>query len=114
MNEINNTHLRKGEVLFEYLDSQERYWSHWTELSSKERKYPHITYSTIINPMYELNQKFPELPFVEKSGPLILQCEHNYAEMKNALNTSYNQFKEYSNQYKNSREKILSNVAKIV
>lgn len=114
LNEINNNLPRKDECLIEYLDSQERYWSHWTKLPLKERKYPHITYSTIINPMYKLNQKFPELPFVEQSGPLILQCEHNYAEMKNALEYSYNQFKGYSSQYKKSREKILSNIETIL
>lgn len=63
--------------------------------------------------MYLLNQKFPDLPFVEQSGPLILRCEHAYAEMKNTLEVSYNQFKGYSRQYKKSREDILSNIALI-
>jgi hypothetical protein len=114
LNKINGTKTpNNNSDLINYLEAQEKIWNDWHELKEGEREFSHITYEKIINPIFKLNQRFPEVEIAHNSSKFILKCEHAYAEMKNVLENYNSRFKGFAFQYEKSRNALLEEILKI-
>lgn len=114
LNKVNGTTIPVNKPdLIEYLDTQEKIWNRWHNMDEDKRTPSDITYTTIVNPIFKLNQKLPEVEYAHQSSKFILTCEHSYAEMLAVLKTYNSKFEGYYLSYGKSKNELLKNIGEI-
>lgn len=91
-------HQDTNSKLHEYLDSLDEIWFAWQELGEK-RTFHFYSYNKLVLPMLELNRKYSDLITTLKSSTLLLNCQREYSEIENIINSYNKQFTIYHKMY---------------